>query len=112
MTSNRGSALLGAGAWLDSLLDGQLPIVVCSIAMAVLGLAMFGGRLNIRRGAKLILGCFLVLGASTIATGLTQQSDNSIVEAEILVSPSVAPDLPQKKSQQTNDPYAGASLAQ
>lgn len=107
-----GGAFHGARAWLDSLFAGPLMIAVCSIAIAVLGVTMLTGRFEIRRGARVVLGCFAVLGASTIAGGLVQRSFTSVAAVGAPVSPPTPAEMPPKKSRQTDDPYAGASLSQ
>lgn len=107
-----GSALRGATAWLNSLLADSLMITICSIAIAVLGVAMLTGRFEVRRGASLVVGCFVVLGASTIAAGLVGRSSTLVAAFEAPITPSPPATLPQKRSRQTDDPYAGASLAQ
>ena len=107
-----GGALRGLAAWLDSLLAGSLMITICSIAIAVLGVAMLTGRFEIRRGARVILGCFVVLGASAIAAGLVGQPATSVTAFEAPLTPPAPAALPPKKSRMTDDPYAGASLAQ
>jgi type IV secretory pathway VirB2 component (pilin) len=45
-------------------------VSLCVIAMAVPGMLMLTGRLPLRRGAQVILGCFLLLGSTTLADGL------------------------------------------
>ncbi|MEE4537324.1 MAG: TrbC/VirB2 family protein [Erythrobacter sp.] len=55
--------------WLTDTLLGDLAIGLCVIAVAVVGLLMMGGRLPLRLGAKVALGCFVLLGAPVIASG-------------------------------------------
>lgn len=87
-------------------------VMICSIAIAVIGLAMLAGRLEVRRGAKVILGCFIVLGASIVASGLVERLNPLATASEVTVAPPAQAALPPKKSRNSDDPYAGASLAQ
>ena len=64
-------SVLGNGAsWIEQLISGSLAATLAVIAVAIVGFAMFGGRLPIRRGATVLIGCFVLLGAPAIADGL------------------------------------------
>lgn len=66
-----GSApILGAVNWVRGTLMGSVATVVAAIAIASVGFMMLTGRLNWRYGATVILGCFIVFGAGSIATGI------------------------------------------
>jgi len=106
-----GGPLGGSIAWLDAILAGSLVVVICSIAIAALGLAMFAGRFDVRRGATAIVGCFIVLSASTISNGLVGRSITAAVVAEPTVASLPPPETPRRDERKTEDPYAGASLA-
>ena len=111
MTDN-GTSLRDATAWLDTVLAGPLVLAICSIAIAVLGLAMFAGRFDVRRGAAVILGCFVVLGASSTGSGLVGRQSASTAAADASIANPPQPQMPQRKDRKVDDPYAGASLAQ
>ena len=110
MTVN-GTSLRDATAWFDVVLAGPLVPAICSIAIAVMGLAMFAGRFNVRRGATVILGCFVVLGASSIAIGLVGRQPASTAAADASIANPPQPQMPQRNDRKVDDPYAGASLA-
>jgi type IV secretory pathway VirB2 component (pilin) len=101
---------LGAGSgWLTGLLGGSLAVSLCVIAMALLGMLMLTGRLHLRRGAQVMMGCFLLLGSSALAGEIAGfgQGDLPAREFTIIPPPLVAePSLPPV----TEDPYSGASL--
>ena len=63
------SALSASVAWINGLLLGSLAAGLCVIAVAIVGILMFGGRLPVRQGLRVILGCFVLLGAPIIASG-------------------------------------------
>ena len=110
MTVN-GTPLRDATAWFDAVLAGPLVLAICAIAIAVMGLAMFAGRFDVRRGATVILGCFVILGASTIANGLVGRSTTSTAAADTPIATTPQPQMPQRNDRKVDDPYAGASLA-
>lgn len=107
-----GSTIGGAVSWLTGTLLGSVATLLCVLAVAVIGFAMLSGRLQIRRGAYVVLGCFVLLGAPIIASaflsmvgsqaGVTEQRADSVKE------PVPRAALPPADY----DPYAGASLRQ
>ena len=72
---------------------------------------MLTGRLPLREGSRLVVGCFVLLGAPVIATGFVG-GGSGVVEAAALLASVAVPiqslrsDLPPANF----DPYAGASL--
>jgi type IV secretory pathway VirB2 component (pilin) len=66
-----GSApILAAMLWLQGTLLGNVATAVAVMAVAAVGLMMLTGRLNWRLGATVILGCFILFGASAIVSGI------------------------------------------
>ena len=101
-----------ASAWTQGVLGGTLATSLCVIAVAFLGLLLLAGRLGLRRGVEVVLGCFLLLGAGLVATQLQQLAGNAAGTAsrggeQIIISdtPPTPPPPPANY-----DPYAGASL--
>jgi type IV secretory pathway VirB2 component (pilin) len=110
------SVILPAVQWIESVLLGNLAMVIAIVAVASVGFAMLSGRIDIRRGGTVILGCFILFGASAIANGLRNATLNSNA-----IYSEAAPPLPPvfPRPTQTNaanpggyDPYAGASVPQ
>ena len=64
------SVIASAVLWLQGTLLGSLASTIAVIAIASVGLMMLSGRVNIRYGLTVILGCFILFGASTIAAGI------------------------------------------
>lgn len=56
--------------WLQGTLLGTVATVVAVIAVATVGFMMLSGRINWRHGVTVILGCFILFGASTIVAGI------------------------------------------
>lgn len=64
------SALLAGVLWLQGTLMGNVATAVAVMAVAAVGFMMLTGRLNWRYGATVILGCFILFGATTIVSGI------------------------------------------
>lgn len=102
------SAFSGAIGWINGLLLGSLAVGLCILAVAFVGFLMFGGQLPVRRGMRVIVGCFVLLGAPVIATGLAGlwQVEGSSAPTPAIEEVQPRDELPPAKY----DPYAGASL--
>lgn len=62
--------ILAALLWLQGTLMGNVATAVAVMAVAAVGLMMLTGRINWRMGASVILGCFILFGASAIVSGI------------------------------------------
>lgn len=62
--------LVSAMGWLQGTLLGTVATVAAVIAVATVGCMMLTGRINWRYGATVILGCFILFGASSIVAGI------------------------------------------
>lgn len=105
------SPITAAMDWLLALLSGSIITSLCVIAIAGLGLLMLNGQVPLREAARVILGCFILLGAPVIAQGLMGFGQNAPRSPEPAVTQPATPprlDLPPANY----DPYAGASLRQ
>lgn len=63
-------AIIGALSWLQGTLLGTVATVAAVIAIASVGFMMLTGRIDWRRGAIVILGCFVLFGAASIVAGI------------------------------------------
>ena len=63
-------AIIGALNWLQGTLLGTVATVAAVIAIASVGFMMLTGRMDWRRGAIVILGCFILFGAASIVAGI------------------------------------------
>jgi type IV secretion system protein VirB2 len=62
--------ILGAVNWVQGTLLGAVATAVAVIAVAGCGFMMLTGRMNWRYGGMVILGCFILFGASAIVGGI------------------------------------------
>lgn len=62
--------ILNALNWVQGTLLGNVATAVAVIAVAVVGFMMLTGRVHWRFGATVILGCFILFGATTIVAGI------------------------------------------
>ena len=105
-----GAPMAESARWIEGVMLGEIALGVCVIAVAFIGTLMLTGRLPLREGARVVVGCLVLLGAPVIAAGFVQRGGNMTGPP---VPPPIAdqsdiwrPDLPR-----TNfDPYASASL--
>ena len=103
--------LENALGWINAVLLGELAVGLCVLAVAILGMLMLTGRLPLRQGGHVILGCFVLLGAPVIAAqivGVSQERRNYVVEPEPVVSEVLPPreDMPPADY----NPYASATM--
>lgn len=64
------NVVVGALGWLQGTMLGTVATVAAVMAVAAVGFMMLTGRLNWRYGATVILGCFILFGASAIVAGI------------------------------------------
>ena len=62
--------IVAALGWLQGTLLGNVATMVAVIAVAMVGFMMLTGRMNWRFGATVIVGCFVLFGASAIVSGI------------------------------------------
>jgi type IV secretion system protein VirB2 len=62
--------ILGAVNWVQGTLLGAVATAVAVIAVAGIGFMMLTGRMNWRHGGMVILGLFILFGASAIVGGI------------------------------------------
>lgn len=110
--SNAGAStsLVDAAQWLQDTLLGTLATTIAVIAIAGVGFGMLTGRIDIRRGATVVFGCFIVFGAPTIAAGLMKFGELNPNDAKPLMAASPPPPPISTLPARTYDPYAGASV--
>lgn len=112
------SVLLPAVEWAQGALLGTLATVVAVVSVASIGFAMLSGRVDVRRGMTILIGCFILFAAPAIANGLRSAGDAVGVEyprgEPVPPMPVVTQFPPPAGSPNPNsfDPYAGASVPQ
>ncbi|MGN6850703.1 MAG: TrbC/VirB2 family protein [Sphingomicrobium sp.] len=99
--------------WLQATLLGSVATAVAVIVIATFGLLMFSGRVPARRAIEVVLGCFIIFGASAISSGIMHSFDGTGPEPSAVAAlppPPVTEAPVQKLPAQPYDPYAGAAL--
>lgn len=108
------SVLVAAVVWLQDVLLGTAATSIAIVAIAAIGFGMLTGRINIRHGVTVILGCFILFGASSIVNGLRSAAGGGYAEAPPPVVAAPPPPTPRPAiappplQRQPNDPNAGA----
>lgn len=108
------SAMVAATEWVQDLLLGSLPATLAVLGIASIGLMMLAGRINVRRGATVVVGCFIVFAAPRIAAGIRATIDGTTNAPVLAAAPEpppvvIPPNLPGQPHPPGYDPYAGAS---
>jgi type IV secretory pathway VirB2 component (pilin) len=109
------SVILPAVQWVQGVFLGNIATAIAIVAIASIGFAMLTGRIDVRRSGTIILGCFILFGASTIANGLrgaAQNQDALYSEAAPVPPPVFARPTKTDAANPSYDPYAGASVQQ
>jgi hypothetical protein len=102
--------LLAALSWVEGALLGSIATAIAVVCVATVGLMMFSGRLDMRRGLVVVLGCFVLFGASKIVSGFpgaaSPAPDVDALPADIPTNATLPAEVPASQP----DPYAGASV--
>jgi len=111
ITPANSGAVETAVGWVAAVLTGNVGTIIAVLAVAGVGAGMLLGRLSVRSGARVVIGCFVLFGAPVIAMGLAELaavSDSSAMpvdgSAGAYLPPPKLADPPGVK----RDPYAGA----
>jgi len=93
--------------WINAVLFGQIALGLCVLAVAFVGAQMLTGRLALRQGIRVVLGCFILLGAPVIAAAFMWSTGG---ESEPLPSPPSSEEFPAREDlpPANRDPYSGA----
>lgn len=92
------------------MLFGSVDTSIAILAVAAVGLLMLSGRLPWRRGATVIVGCFILFSVATVADGLlgVERGASDAMPPPIVVPrPTYTPAVPKPE---VYDSYAGASV--
>ena len=109
------SVILQSAQWLQGIFLGNIATAIAIVAVASIGFAMLTGRIDVRRGGTIILGCFILFGASAIANGLRNATLNpDTLYSETASAPPPVFARPERTGAANPgyDPYAGASVPQ
>jgi type IV secretory pathway VirB2 component (pilin) len=64
-----GTPLVEAARWIEGSMMGNIALGLCVVAVAFIGAMMLTGQMQLREGMRVVIGCFVLLGAPVIATG-------------------------------------------
>ena len=112
------SPLVAAVQWLEHMMLGTAASAVAVISIAITGFMMLSGRVDLRRGATVIIGCFILFGAAGIAAGIEATAASRSVAAD--QAPGTVSEPPSQiffmnppsadRRGPPADPYAGAAV--
>lgn len=107
-------AVAAAVQWLQGTLLGTVATSVAVICIAAIGLMMLTGRVSFRRAGIVVLGCFIVFGATGIAAGIHSVAGLGgaapVVEPAYYAPPAAPAEPPPPPPSADPDPYAGAAV--
>ncbi len=101
--------MVNSAQWIGDVMFGQVALGLCVLAVAFLGTLMLTGRMPIRDGFRVVLGCFVLLGAPVIAAGFMQNENPATAPVAAVIEPEHSvprADLPPARY----NPYAQASV--
>ena len=101
--------------WLDGTLLGTMATVLAVLAIASVGFLLMSGRIDVRRATQVIIGCFVLFGASSISAGMMRALRSDGGAAATVAAPLPPPIYPPARAKMQApgapyDPYAGAAL--
>lgn len=112
-----GSSTIGTAIdWLQNALTGSIATSIAIIAIAAIGFLMLSGRVDVRGAVRVVIGCFIIFGASLIATGIRDALvggvPNDGADYAAVPQPYYPPASPGNpgSADEAYDPYAGAAL--
>ena len=108
-------AIVASVLWARDTLLGTVATSVALICVAGVGYEVLKGHLPVRRLATVIVGCFILFGASDIAAALSGLAMRGSSSDQIDREPpapvfTVPPGTTLKTAPDPFDPYAGASV--
>lgn len=108
------SAITTAVLWLEALLLGSVATAIATIAVAAIGFMTLTGRIHSREAGRVVLGCFILFGAHSIASGIqaatVRISGGAPADIEVTVPPQVTLAPVAQAARAPYDPFAGASV--
>jgi type IV secretory pathway VirB2 component (pilin) len=106
------SVFASAIDWLEGTLLGSFATALAAIVIASIGLLLFAGRIPTRRAIEVVFGCFILFGASSIASGIMRGLSGSADRPDILqtLPPPRPVEAPVRTARTPYDPYAGTAV--
>src|SRR5690349_14551724 len=108
------SSIVASILWVRGALLGTVATSVAVICVAAIGYEILKGRVPVRRLATVIIGCFILFGASDIAAGLSALARREPPLQIDREPPAPVFAVPSRTHSTSGpdpfDPYAGASV--
>ena len=101
------SSIVAGVTWIEHALLGTAATAIAVICVAGLGYTFLAGRVPARRAITVLIGCFVLFGAPTIAAGLSTLAMREPPSA-FMGSEPIAPQFvvtPQTSSRSAPDPF-------
>lgn len=106
-----GAPMVESARWIEGVMLGEFALGICVIAVALIGVLMLTGRLPLREGGRVVVGCFVLLGAPMIANGFVGGGSGVFAPPGASLPVARQMDSPRRDLPPASfDPYAGASL--
>jgi type IV secretory pathway VirB2 component (pilin) len=80
---NERNVLISALTMLQHMLLGPVAVSIAVVVIGGLGYLTMFGRLDRRDAIRLLLGCFAIFGASSIAAGILRAMDLTRVQPDV-----------------------------
>lgn len=116
------SSIYGALSWLEGVLFGPIASAIAVLAIVAMGFVLLSGRIDVRRAARLLFGCFIVFGASALAQGIlgtfSPRDNGATISQGILPTPPPTPANPEPNTAPADgainpfDPYGSGKTPQ
>lgn len=104
------SVFVEANEWVMALFAGQFFTAIALIAVAILGMTLLSGYLNVRSATQTVGGLFLLFGAADMAYGLLNVLSSNLADAPGVLPPAAIVEPKHEGRPPAVDPYAGPSL--
>lgn len=99
-----------AAQWIAGLATGSIAVSIAIIAVAGIGFALLAGRIPYSRMMQVVIGCFILFGAGTIAGAFISLWPESEVTARQTMPVEPPTYVATDPQQIPYDPFAGAAL--
>lgn len=103
-------SLLGAIDWISGTMVGPVATSLAILAVAMIGILLLAGRLAMRQGVLVVVGCSVLFSASTIAQGIVTHTAPPALVFDHTVVDDAPPAQPSRPPPKPYDPYAGAAV--
>ena len=105
------SVIVAAISWVEGTLLGNIATTIAVIAVASVGFMLFTCRVGYRHGLTVMIGSFILFGATSIVAGLQAlMTGGETPEVAYVAEPPPPVISPAPARPADHDPFAGASV--